>query len=340
METKATTVQESSITKKKGTQQGEVSPSPKCPLCHSRRVQVIQKEASWGLDLMECYACEVVFLDLKGTPTSEFYADTYYPPSPLLFEKIDAWARSRQIRRSLPAGARVLEVGCGHGLTLHRLQNKGYSVMGTEFSEHAAGYARDQLGISMHVGPVETIPAEEGTFDFICLYHVFEHLDDPQAALKQFRRLLKPGGRLLVEVPHYRSAFARWFGARWFHLDVPRHVFHYGVKSLTAALNREGFEVDGIKTRYFLYDVFGNVQSFLNGFLKTKQILNGKEVQASFKLSDIMRRPRVYWELVAARLMWPVLFAGFAMVQAVFWALNIEGGTLTVEAKLGSDQVG
>ena len=71
---------------------------------------------------------------------------------------------------------------------------------------------------------------------------MLEHLDDPGAALERIAGWLAPGGLLLVGVPNLASVQARAGGARWYHLDVPRHRTHFTVAGLHALLRRHGLE--------------------------------------------------------------------------------------------------
>ena len=70
---------------------------------------------------------------------------------------------------------------------------------------------------------------EEGHPDQVIVWHVLEHLDEPRATVAEIRRITRPGGRLIVAVPNYSSLQARWAGAAWFHLDLPRHLHHFPV---------------------------------------------------------------------------------------------------------------
>jgi hypothetical protein len=64
--------------------------------------------------------------------------------------------------------------------------------------------------------------------------------------LRKIRQILKPGGLLVIAVPNIASIQASVFGSRWYHLEVPRHAFHYSPATLGALLEQEGFQVKGV----------------------------------------------------------------------------------------------
>jgi hypothetical protein len=74
------------------------------------------------------------------------------------------------------------------------------------------------------------------------MFHVLEHLPDPRMGLNYARKLLKPSGVLLIQVPNVSSIQARLFGSLWFGLDVPRHVINYTPEALSFLLKETGFE--------------------------------------------------------------------------------------------------
>ena len=121
-----------------------------------------------------------------------------------------------------PAG-RLLDVGCGHGLLLDEARSRGYEVAGVELSRSAAAYARDVLGLPVEEIPLEQVePADDG-YAAIVLADVLEHVEDPVAAIRRCRELLRPGGVLCVVTPDPASATARLAGSRWWAL-LPAHT--------------------------------------------------------------------------------------------------------------------
>jgi SAM-dependent methyltransferase len=101
-------------------------------------------------------------------------------------------------------------------------------------------------------------------FDEIVIWHVLEHLADPRATLQEAHRILRPGGRLIVAVPNFSSAQARWSGAAWFHLDLPRHLFHFPAHALRELVSSCGFEIQSEHHYSLRQNPFGWIQSALN----------------------------------------------------------------------------
>ncbi len=76
--------------------------------------------------------------------------------------------------------------------------------------------------------------------------------------------MLKPGGRLIVAVPNYSSLQARWAGPAWFHLDLPRHLYHFPLAGLRRLISDSGFAPRSEHHFSLRQNPFGWVQSALN----------------------------------------------------------------------------
>lgn len=126
-------------------------------------------------------------------------------------------------------------------------------------------------GITVYNLPVEECPFEPESFDVVTLYHSLEHMTNPLKTLNAVQGLLRPGGFLVVEVPNIGSCYSRAFGTEWFHLDVPRHLYHFNRQTLRRMLEACGFLVVRESTHNVQYDAFGAVQSVLNRFLHKKK---------------------------------------------------------------------
>ncbi|MGH7536974.1 MAG: class I SAM-dependent methyltransferase, partial [Gemmatimonadales bacterium] len=106
---------------------------------------------------------------------------------------------------------RLLEIGCGLGAFLVRARERGWEAQGVELSPWAASQARRASEAPVLVAQGEQLPFRAGAFDAVVSHHVFEHLVDPIQALRESRRVCRPGGRLLLFLPNeLEHLFVRW----------------------------------------------------------------------------------------------------------------------------------
>ena len=144
--------------------------------------------------------------------------------------------------------------------------------------------------------------ATQGPYRCITLWHVMEHVINPQEHLRRLRSMLSDDGILLLAVPDFGGLQARVFGRHWLHLDVPRHLYHFTRSGLEKLLETAGFHVVRISNQEIEYDWFGWMQSALNGVFKTPNILfdslTGKsrrvsrlQIAASYVLSFLLAVP-------------------------------------------------
>ncbi len=114
---------------------------------------------------------------------------------PLLCYK-EAYSYARFLK-PVPRG-RLLHIGCGDGAFLLKYRRMGFQCWGLE---RAANYSSITQDMPVFTCRMEELEGYDHSFDVITLNHVFEHLHDPQAALLKLRRLLAPGGRILIRMP-------------------------------------------------------------------------------------------------------------------------------------------
>jgi SAM-dependent methyltransferase len=179
------------------------------------------------------------------------YDEEYYAPW-----RSNAAARRRMWRRRLRflrgvRRGRLLDVGCAEGAFLDTARADGFAAFGTELSYHGAARTALRLGIPVHCGELESARFAPGSFSAVTLWHVLEHVVEPGATLAEARRILEPGGRLVVAVPNRRCPV---FGAAYriargepMHLyrpdDREQHLYHWEPRSLRSAMTHHGFEV-------------------------------------------------------------------------------------------------
>jgi 2-polyprenyl-3-methyl-5-hydroxy-6-metoxy-1,4-benzoquinol methylase len=288
-------------------------------------------QARWPL--VECAGCGV--LALHPQPTDEelaaAYSAEYYGASRRKFivpiaalVGVFQGGRARVVARLLPRAARILDVGCGNGGFLMQMQRRGFSVEGTEWTAASAARVPRESGIGVHVGDLLDVHLPPQTFDAVTLWHVFEHLRQPDLALRKIRVLLRPEGRLLMSLPNAESAQAQRFGRDWFHHDPPRHLFGFGLHSLAQLLEDSGFRVEDINTFSLEQNPFGEIQSALNarGFPRDRlytQLKGQAEDDWATRLGDRARM---------------LALALPALVRSTIESLRGEGATMTVVARI------
>jgi SAM-dependent methyltransferase len=224
-----------------------------CGLCGETAADLLfeaencrQRVTDLKFPVRRCRSCGLAYTSPRPAAgeMGAFYRGAYYAqdraPGAARLNDLFARERVRAARRVAPRG-RALDVGCGAGVFLEHLLGEGFDAWGLEPFGGGEGVGAGEPGRRIHHGDLGSCPFEEGSFDLVTLWHVLEHVPDPVDTLRRVRRLLRPSGALLLEVPNFGSAEARQLGPRWFALDVPRHFWHFSPGTLRAAGARAGF---------------------------------------------------------------------------------------------------
>jgi len=141
---------------------------------------------------------------------------------------------------------RICDIGCGDGVFLDLVKQCGWEPYGVEINSDAAKRA-NQAGLNVHAGDLLTAPFEEEFFDVVRMWSVLEHVPQPKAVLERIKKILKPGGVLILQVPNVRSFAFSLFGPFWTGLDLPRHLTHFSPKTIKESLQTLGFKVEQIQ---------------------------------------------------------------------------------------------
>jgi SAM-dependent methyltransferase len=154
----------------------------------------------------------------------------------------------RAIRESGETGP-VLDVGCGGGLFGKLLAERGHLAVGLDSSLDAAKVAWGQNRVPTICAMLERSPVAPKSCAAVTMFHVLEHLYEPARYIEAAREILKPKGRLIIQVPNAASWQFRLFGSAWNGVDVPRHLVDFKVSDLDRLLTKCGFEV--LRHKYF-----------------------------------------------------------------------------------------
>ena len=145
---------------------------------------------------------------------------------------------------------RLLDVGCSSGAFLRAAVKLGFQAQGVEPAPQAAAAAQ-AAGLNVRQGMLHEAGYADGQFDAVTLLEVIEHLQQPLDVLRECRRILRPGGILLIGTGNAASWSMAAMGARWEYLDIAKHGGHvsfFNPGSIATLAQRSGFAVKAVRT--------------------------------------------------------------------------------------------
>ena len=205
---------------------------------------------------VRCEPCSLVYLDPRPDD-SEFVR--IYPGNYHAFafdaanfgivyrvrERLEA-RRMLKAATGLPPDASILDVGCGDGFHLDLLRRHGpagWQLSGVDLDERAVQRGRER-GLAVHQGTIDQAPIADHSVDLALCIQTIEHVADPPALLRSIRRVLRPGGRLLIVTDNTDSLDFHLFKNRhWGGYHFPRHWNLFNRRSIRRLAELTGYEV-------------------------------------------------------------------------------------------------
>lgn len=262
-----------------------------CPICDTGTYQPLFRATPLDYSqrkvyqMLVCTKCGHGVSNVTDRPIEEqieaYNKGAYDPREKLWHRLIKPFLEYLELRKlryigRKGSGKRLLEIGCGKGRFLANAQSNGYEVFGIEPSTRSAVFARKRLGQviwSVEWAKMNEVEPLNQQFDGIYLWHVLEHLTDPNGALKTFRQRLKPNGSLVIAVPNFGSTQARQGAGDWYHLDPSRHHQHFTPGSLQRLFERNGYKVRQKRFNSLYQDYVGELITIVNKILPDKNVL-------------------------------------------------------------------
>lgn len=216
-----------------------------CPCCRSDSVSTIESG-----DWYQCAACQHRWRTHASVSQAHYVQqqNRNLPGNPYLTRKTEE--RVQAVLKRITEGARILEVGCAEGQLGQAVkQTLPVTYEGVELS-------KDHDKASTRIDRVYRTTAAEldetGVYDLVLSFHVLEHIEHIEEELRQWLRLLRPRGALLIEVPH-RSG----------HPDLacdahPEHLHQFSLASLVALLARLGLDIQEATSGHFESPVYAD----------------------------------------------------------------------------------
>jgi SAM-dependent methyltransferase len=174
-----------------------------------------------------------------------------------------------------PKAKKILDIGSGRGLTLYFLKKYyGYQkTTGTQLCKSAAEHSRRVLGLEVYNKDFLKINFGKEKFDLISLWHILEHVNEPEKYIARTYSLLEKNGKLVIEVPNHDSWSRKLTGKYWLGMDLDYHLTFFSPESISILLKKYGFEIINIHTFSLEYSTFISVQSIVSRITETDQIL-------------------------------------------------------------------
>ena len=265
----------------------------KCILCKNEKFRLISKKTrdSKKHKIIRCLKCDHIQLFPVPTLNDEkkFYDENLQDKN---INDVGSIKRARRkmmpdnirryefIKKIIPKKSRVLEIGSGHGFFLEIMKTNGFDIIGYDISKEKRKYSKKVTDVPVYdININEKIPSDN-KFDIVVLFHTLEHITDPITLLKNIKKLLKPKGKILIEVPNSDD----------FHLKLNKfykefyweraHIHYFNPKILKNVIQKSSFKnirIVGVQ-RY-------GIENFFHWKLKNKPQMENPSYSLPIELS-------------------------------------------------------
>ena len=254
----------------------------KCRVCNNTEnnlpmeIKEMQHCTKESFIYFQCGKCECIQIDSVPEHLYRYYPSDYYSFNPTegnqylqpagFFKRIQAgylirkenpvlgrlftigyqgprlydWLQIMQTRPDDP----VLDIGCGSGFNLKQMNHLGYrNLTGVDPFIHQDYFISPQLRI-YKLDPLNLDDSLK--YQCIMMHHSFEHMVDEKAVLEKAKKLLLPGGKILIRIPVFSKALMNEFGTNLVSLDAPRHIFIHSEKSMDLLCRETGLKIEKV----------------------------------------------------------------------------------------------
>ncbi len=238
-------------------------------------------------DLANYYPRDYISYNKGKSPRDkmiELLYKVYYSDKPNNFLKL-LFLPVKSLLRSMPykKNAKYLDIGCGDGSFLKLVKQSGMEPHGVDpFLKKPISELKIK-NVSLHDAEYPN-----KFFDFITLNNVLEHMSNPLEILIECGRILKKGGKILVNVPNSTSLNYCLFSSNWVSLDAPRHLYIFSNKTLEIYGKKCGLSIEKINYKSEPFTILGSMIYTFNKIFSKKDKLEGNKIIANRVINILM----------------------------------------------------
>ena len=232
-------------------------------------------------NIHKCKACHTGFTipklskkNLNKLYSNNIYRNTKGERFKSIFQKIFDYfnlLKAYKLNLLLNKQSNILDVGCGDGKILSFLKQKGHNVIGTEYKIKKNSILVNNKKIPIYSN--KKALHKKNKYDLIILAHVLPHLHDVNKIINKIKISLKNTGLVYISMPNFSSTQSKLSKSNWFHLDIPRHIYHFSDKTFIKYMHKKKFSLKKKVRSEYHHIFFGWLQSLLNIFLNEKNLL-------------------------------------------------------------------
>jgi 2-polyprenyl-3-methyl-5-hydroxy-6-metoxy-1,4-benzoquinol methylase len=211
-------------------------------------------------------------------PTYEFDGENYSLRAGQVWSK--HFLRLSKYKQS----GRILDIGCSLGFLLDHARQFGWEPYGIEVSPYAVEYAQKKLNIKVEQGILQENTFPGSFFDVVICSHVVEHVPSPRMLLRLIRKILRPGGVVLILVPTQFASLSYRVLGKVRGEGPPLHLYFFSRRTLSSLLVQEGFSV-------VQSEMNTEVAHLVGAFTASKKLENKLENQSEQIINNPSKTP-------------------------------------------------
>ena len=256
-----------------------------CPMCERDETELMftsnvqpHQKGQFSFDewkIVRCKHCGLVYVNPRITETvnQEYYKFKLDGDQAFINNHFIAsaayhasyWQRMVRVVKKYKKAGKLLDVGCGSGDFLIAAKAAGFCVIGQDISDYFVELNKTEnqitVGTSFYLKPDES----SNSFDVITCFDVIEHHRNPVGLLSEIRKLLKPGGLLIISTHDIGNIFAKLYGEKWRMIYPIGHLTYFTRKTMRKILSQSGYDLIRITGANNIDD--DKIKEILNGIL-------------------------------------------------------------------------